>query len=153
MKLNLEKGVAIVGVRHGTTKLSSGAERRTTTVRVTLPDGAEFTGSAVCHEKDTFTRKQGKKYAFLDLLKKDNQQAADVAVTKVGKLKQEVGSLASDAKAFYKIGRKDRTKLFKAVCSEYVAWTPERRSLREKSLLNRLKAKYEKPVMPVAAVR
>src|SRR4051812_40929666 len=119
MKLQLEKGTAQVGVKHGTTTLSSGAERRVTTVRVTLADSTEFTGTAICHAKDVFSKKQGKRYAFLNLLKQDNEQAADAAVKKVKSKKSvEAGSLLTDAKKFYKISREDRTKLFKFVCSE-----------------------------------
>ncbi len=156
MKLQLEKGTAQVGVKHGTTTLSSGAERRVTTVRVTTPDGAEITGVAICHEKDVFTKKAGKRYAFLNVLKQDNEQAQETLLKKPSRksyIGSEAGSLMTDAQKHYKLSRKDRTTLFKAVCSEYVAWTPEQRAKREKALFNRLKAKYEPKVAEEATIK
>lgn len=151
-------GVAQLYVKHGTTILPSGKERKITTVKVVLPDGTELTGDAICHNKDQFCKRTGRKLAFKKLIESDNVTASDKAVQDYscagggcGKSRTvEAGSLRKAAQAHYKLSRLDRTAIFGQVCPEFFRNTPERKKAREMALYARLTEKYGKAT-PTAA--
>lgn len=127
--------------------------RRTTSLKVSLPDGMDLTSEAVCSEKDTFSKLQGRKAALVKLLNDDTAQAQERAVQEFNRRKPvpktvptEGSSLASATKGYYRISRGDRRILFSVVCPEFYRNTPERRLFREKALYERLKSKFEPAV-------
>lgn len=116
-----------------------------TTLTVTLPNGATLTGVSSCDTRDTFNRHEGRKFAYLNLLRRDNEAAEAKALEEYrkGKTKEvETGALAQAAKKHYKLSRQDRTILMKTTCPKFSANSPERKEQRDRSHFARLEAKY-----------
>lgn len=116
-----------------------------TTVTVTLPNGKTLTGVSSCDTRDNFNRHEGRKFAYLNLIRLDNEAATATALDEYrkGKTKEvETEALVQAARKYYKLSRQDRTTLMKVVCPKFSANTPERRALRERAQYKRLDAKY-----------
>lgn len=151
MKFATKNGEVKVGVQHKDTTLSWGAKRKTTELKVTLPNGEELTTSTTCHGADKFTKRTGRRVVFLKLLDMDDAQAIQRA-EKVWRAMQDNDSLKAtkgqtpslwqDAKKYYKLSREDRTSLAKIVCPEFFQAAPERKKQRDLSLLSNLLKKY-----------
>lgn len=116
-----------------------------TTVTVTLPNGTTLAGVSSCDTRDNFSRHTGRKFAFLNLIRKDNEAAQVLALNEYrkGKVKEvEAEALVQAARKHYKLSRPDRTVLMKAVCPKFSANSPERKKQREIDTYQRLEAKY-----------
>jgi hypothetical protein len=116
-----------------------------TTVTVTLPNGKTLAGVSSCDTRDNFNRHEGRKFAYLNLIRRDNETAQSLALDEYrkGKTKEiETGALVQAARKHYKLCRQDRTTLMKAVCPKFSVNSPERKALREKAQYERLEAKY-----------
>jgi hypothetical protein len=116
-----------------------------TTVTVTLPNGKTLVGVSSCDTRDSSSRHEGRKFAYLNLIRKDNEAAQSVALDdyRKGKIKEvETEALTQAARKHYKLSRQDRTTLMKVVCPKFSANTPERKAIREKAQYERLEAKF-----------
>lgn len=157
MKVKFSKGEGKVEIQYDKTQPPPGLTEglMQTTLCITLPSGEKLTSKVACHTGDKFIKRVGRFYAFMKLITEDTNQACEEAIAahQDTVLKKPEGTgLSQAAKAHYKLCREDRRTTFQIVCPEFFRNTPERRAQRERSIYERLKAKFDNGTTPQVTV-